>query len=149
MTAAAPRGAGAPEVLHLHIDGGSRGNPGDAGFGVHVTGPDGAEVAELYGYIGLATNNVAEYQALLHGLRYALQRGARRVLVFSDSELVVRQIAGQYRVKHPAMIPLHREALALMRQFAEVRVTHVRREQNKDADRLANRALDEKSSKLE
>ena len=92
---------------------------------------------------------MAEYQALLHGLRYALHRGARRVLVFSDSELVVRQIAGPYRVKHPAMIPLHREALALMRRFDEVRVTHVRREQNKDADRLANRALDEKSSKLE
>jgi ribonuclease HI len=149
VTAAAPRGTEAPEVLHLHIDGGSRGNPGDAGFGVHVTAPGGAEVAALYGFIGQATNNVAEYQALLHGLRYALQRGARRVLVFSDSELVVRQIAGQYRVKHPAMIPLHREALALLRQFEEVRVTHVRRDQNKEADRLANRALDERSSKLE
>jgi len=149
VTAAAPRGTEAPEVLHLHIDGGSRGNPGDAGFGIHVTAPDGAEVAGLYGFIGQATNNVAEYQALLHGLRYALQRGARRVLVFSDSELVVRQIAGQYRVKHPAMVPLHREALALMRQFADVRVAHVRREQNKEADELANRALDEKASKLE
>ena len=149
MSAAAPRGPQAPEVLHLHIDGGSRGNPGDAGFGVHVTAPDGAEVAELYGFIGKATNNVAEYQALLHGLRYALEHGARRVLVFSDSELVVRQIGGSYRVKHPAMIPLHREALSLMRQFKDVRVTHVRREQNKEADRLANRALDEKASKLD
>jgi ribonuclease HI len=136
------------EVLHLHIDGGSRGNPGDAGFGVHVTGEDGAEVASLYGYLGLATNNVAEYQALLHGLRYALQCGARRVVVFSDSELVVRQIAGAYRVKHPSMVPLHREALALMGRFAEVQVRHVRREQNREADRLANRALDEKASKL-
>lgn len=149
MTAAATRGAAAPEVLHLHIDGGSRGNPGDAGFGVHVTAPDGSDVAELYGFIGVATNNVAEYQALLHGLRYAIARGARRVLVFSDSELVVKQIAGAYRVKHPSMVPLHREALALMRQFEEVRVTHVRREQNKEADRLANRALDEKASKLD
>ncbi len=149
MTAAATRGDGAPEVLHLHIDGGSRGNPGDAGFGVHVTAPDGAPVASLYGYIGLATNNVAEYQALIHGLRYALRRGARRVSVFSDSELVVRQVAGTYRVKHPSMIPLHREALGLMRQFAGVTVTHVRREQNKEADRLANRALDEKASKLD
>jgi len=137
------------DVLHLHIDGGSRGNPGDAGFGVHVTAPDGAEVAALYGYIGQATNNVAEYQALLHGLRYALDHGARRVLVFSDSELVVRQIGGSYRVKHPAMIPLHREALALMRRFENVRITHVRRELNKDADRLANQALDEKASKLD
>jgi ribonuclease HI len=130
VTAAAPRGTERPEVLRLHIDGGSRGNPGDAGFGVHVTAPDGSEVAELYGFIGVATNNVAEYQALIHGLRYALERGARRVLVFSDSELVVRQVAGAYRVKHPAMIPLHREALGLMRRFEEVKVTHVRREQN-------------------
>ena len=137
------------EVLHLHIDGGSRGNPGDAGFGVHVTAPDGSEVAELYGYIGQATNNVAEYQALLHGLRYALDHGVRRVLVFSDSELVVKQIGGSYRVKHPSMIPLHREARELMRRFEEVRVTHVRRELNKEADRLANRALDEKASKLD
>ena len=149
MSAAAPRGPQVPDVLHLHIDGGSRGNPGDAGFGVHVTAPDGTEVAALYGYIGQATNNVAEYQALLHGLRYALEHGARRVLVFSDSELVVRQIAGAYRVKHPAMIPLHREALALMRRFEEAKITHVRRESNKEADRLANRALDEKASKLD
>ena len=149
MTVAAPPARHVPDLLHLHIDGGSRGNPGDAGFGVHVTSPDGAEVAALYGYIGTATNNVAEYQALLHALRYALDHGVRRVLVFSDSELVVKQIGGTYRVKHPAMVPLHREALALMRQFEQVRVTHVRRELNKEADRLANRALDEKASKLD
>jgi ribonuclease HI len=149
LTAADPRAASPAEVLHLHIDGGSRGNPGDAGFGVHVTTPGGEEVAALYGYIGRATNNVAEYEALLHGLRYAQQRGARRVVVFSDSELVVRQIAGAYRVKHASMIPLHREALALMRRFESVTVTHVRRESNKEADRLANRALDEKASKLD
>lgn len=149
MTAAAPRGAAGADVLHLHIDGGCRGNPGEAGFGVHVTAPDGSEVAALYGYLGPGTNNIAEYQALIHGLRYARGRGARRVKVFSDSELVVRQISGAYRVKHPSMVPLHREALGLMRQFDEVTVSHVRREQNKDADRLANRALDEKASKLE
>jgi ribonuclease HI len=148
LTPAAPRSAPAHDVLHLHIDGGSRGNPGDAGFGVHVTTSEGEEVASLYGYLGLATNNVAEYQALLHGLRYALAHGARRVLVFSDSELVVKQIGGSYRVKHPAMVPLHREAVELMRRFDAVRVTHVRRESNKEADRLANRALDEKASKL-
>ena len=77
MTPAATRGPQVGDVLHLHIDGGSRGNPGDAGFGVHVTAPDGSEVAALYGFIGRATNNVAEYQALLHGLRYALEHGAR------------------------------------------------------------------------
>ena len=106
-------------TLHIHIDGGSRGNPGDAGFGVYVTTPEGAVVAELYGYLGRASNNVAEYQALIHALRYALDRGAQRVKVFSDSELVVRQIGGQYRVKHPDMIPLHREAKALLSRFEE------------------------------
>jgi ribonuclease HI len=138
-----------PSVLHLHIDGASRGNPGEAGFGVHVTTPEGDELAGLYGYLGPASNNVAEYQALLHGLRYALARGARRVHVFSDSELVVRQMSGAYRVKHPAMVPLHREAQALTSRFQEFRLAHVRREQNKDADRLANRALDLKASRLE
>jgi ribonuclease HI len=137
------------ERLKIHIDGASRGNPGEAAFGVHVVGEDGRAVAELYGYLGRATNNVAEYQALLHALRYALAQGARRVSVYSDSELVVKQIDGRYRVKHPDMLPLHQEAKTLLRRFEEAAVTHVRREQNKDADRLANRALDEKASKLE
>jgi ribonuclease HI len=139
----------ADEVLHIHIDGASRGNPGEAGFGVHVARADGTEVAGLYGYLGRATNNVAEYQALLHALRYALARGARAIRVFSDSELVVRQIEGRYRVKHPDMLPLHREASGLLGRFSEVSLAHVRREQNKEADLLANRALDEKASKLE
>ena len=138
-----------PPVLHLHIDGASRGNPGEAGFGVHVTTPDGEELARLYGYLGPASNNVAEYQALLHGLRYALARGARRVHVFSDSQLVVRQMSGAYRVKHPAMVPLHRAARELARLFEECRLDHVRREQNREADRLANLALDQKASGLE
>ena len=136
--------------LRIHIDGASRGNPGDAAFGIYVTTPEGVPVAELYGYLGRASNNVAEYQALIHALRYALQQGATEVAVFSDSELVVKQIAGTYRVKHPDMIPLHREASGLMSRFARGAATlrHVRREQNKDADRLANQALDEKGSRL-
>jgi ribonuclease HI len=150
--AAADRQPGAlsatAEELHLHIDGASRGNPGEAGFGVHVTSPDGEEVASLYGYLGRASNNVAEYQALLHALRYALDRGARRVRIFSDSELVVRQMAGEYRVKHPDMISLYRQAQDLRRRFERVDIAHVRRAQNKEADRLANQALDEKASKL-
>ena len=137
------------DVLHIHIDGASRGNPGEAGFGVYVSRPDGTEVAGLYGYLGRATNNVAEYQALLHALRYALAQGVRRVRLYSDSELVVRQMDGTYRVKHPDMVPLHREARALFRKFAEAQLAHVRREQNREADRLANRALDERASKLE
>jgi ribonuclease HI len=141
--------AAAPSVLHLHIDGASRGNPGEAGFGIHVAAPDGGTAVGLYGYLGRATNNVAEYQALIHALRYALGRGARRVRVFSDSQLVVRQIEGSYRVKHPDMLPLHAEAKALLARFEEARVSHVPRERNRDADRLANLALDEKASKLE
>ncbi len=138
-----------PSDLDIHIDGACRGNPGDAGFGVHVTTPAGNVVAELYGYLGRTTNNVAEYQGLIHALRYAEKRGAKRVRLFSDSELVVRQVAGVYKVKHPHMVPLHREALGLMRAFEKATLTHVRREQNRDADRLANRALDERGSKLE
>ena len=107
----------APPALRLHVDGASRGNPGEAGFGVHVTAPDGSEVAALYGYLGKATNNVAEYQALLHGLRFALARGASRVEVFSDSELLVRQIEGRYRVKNAGLQPLHGEAKALLARF--------------------------------
>lgn len=136
------------ESMHIHIDGASRGNPGEAGFGVHVTRPDGTPVADLYGYLGRATNNVAEYQALLHALRYALSRGARRVRVFSDSELVVRQVGGAYRVKHPGLAPLFHEAQALRRRFEEALVSHVPRERNREADRLANRAIDEKASVL-
>lgn len=139
----------APGTLHAHIDGASRGNPGEAGFGIHVTTPEGAEVARLYGYLGRATNNVAEYQALIHALRYARARGVRELRLFSDSELVVKQIGGQYRVKHPDMIPLHREAAALLRHFERASLRHVRREQNREADRLANQALDERASKLE
>ena len=140
---------GSDPVLHLHIDGASRGNPGEAGFGVHVATPDGHPRAGLYGYLGHATNNVAEYQALIHALRWALARGARRVRVFSDSELVVRQVLGRYKVKHPGMVPLHREATSLLRRFEEATVSHVRRELNREADGLANRALDERASNID
>jgi ribonuclease HI len=134
--------------LRLHVDGASRGNPGEAGFGVHVTAPDGSEVASLFGYLGTATNNVAEYQALLHGLRFALARGVRGVEVFSDSELLVRQIDGRYRVKNPGLLPLHREARALLGRFERARVAHVPREQNREADALANRAVDERATNV-
>ena len=113
-----------------------------------MTAPDGSEVAALFGYLGTATNNVAEYQALLHGLRFALARGASSVEVFSDSELLVRQIEGRYRVKHPGLQPLHREAQSLLARFAKSRVAHVPREKNREADALANRAVDERGSNL-
>lgn len=134
--------------LRLHIDGASRGNPGEAGFGVFASTPEGDVVAELFGYLGRTTNNVAEYEALLHALRFARERGSRRIRVFSDSELVVRQLEGRYRVKHPALKPLFEEARALLASFDSASVSHVRREQNRDADRLANRAVDEKASFL-
>lgn len=136
-------------VLVMHIDGASRGNPGDAAFGVYVADEAGQRVAELFGFLGRATNNVAEYQALLHGLEFALRRGARRVRVFSDSELVVKQINGQYRVRHADMLPLFQRARGLLSRFERAEVSHVRREYNKDADRLANQALDERRSQLD
>jgi ribonuclease HI len=135
-------------ALRLHVDGASRGNPGEAGFGVHVTDTSGHEVASLYGYLGQATNNVAEYQALLHGLRWALARGTARVEVYSDSELLVRQLSGRYRVKSSGLLPLHREAQGLLARFESARLTHVPRERNREADALANRAVDERGSSL-
>ena len=132
--------------LQIHFDGGSRGNPGEAGYGVYVQDQGGADVARLYGYLGVATNNVAEYQGLIHGLRFALEQGAKRVHVYSDSELVVRQIEGRYRVKNEGLLPLYREACTLLGRFTRWTIAHVPRAQNKEADKLANRALDEKSS---
>lgn len=136
------------EALRIFIDGASRGNPGEAGFGVHVERADGSAVAGLYGYLGRASNNVAEYEALLHALRWALERGAPTVAIFSDSELVVKQMNGVYKVKHPDMAPRHRAAQALLRRFGRASIAHVRREQNRQADRLANQAVDERASKL-
>jgi ribonuclease HI len=134
----------APAYL-LHVDGASRGNPGEAAWGVHVARPGGETVAELCGCLGTATNNVAEYEALVHGLRWALEHGAREVEVLSDSELMVRQMAGRYRVKNPGLLPLFREAAGLMARFERSSIRHVRREENREADALANRALDERA----
>jgi ribonuclease HI len=142
-------GPSAGEALHVHIDGASRGNPGEASFGVHVQDGQGKVRAELYGYLGRASNNVAEYQGLLHALRWALRHDVKRLRVFSDSELVVRQMNGEYRVKHPDLLPLYMEAAALLERFTEASLSHVPREQNREADKLANRALDEKASKLD
>ena len=149
MTAPPREARPAPcSALRLHVDGASRGNPGEAGFGVHVTGEDGGEIASLYGYLGKATNNVAEYQALVHGLRFALAQGASSVEVYSDSELLVRQIGGRYRVKNPGLQPLYREATGLLARFERARVVHVPRERNREADALANRAVDERATCL-
>src|SRR5690606_2651063 len=125
-----------------NVDGGSRGNPGPAGYGVRIAREDGT-IVELKEALVIATNNVAEYHGLLAALRWALAHRVTRLLVRSDSELLVKQMNGEYRVKNPGLLPLYEEARALARRIGHVRFEHVRREFNKDADRLANEAMDE------
>ena len=128
--------------MTVHIDGASRGNPGAAAIGVVVLRHK-APVREIGESIGIATNNIAEYRAFLRGLEEAGKLGARTVRVRSDSELLVRQLTGQYKVRNPALAALHRQARSRMRRFDLVEITHVPREENAAADALANRALDE------
>ena len=133
-----------PDVVILaYIDGGARGNPGPAGYGAHIQGPDGTVLAELHGGLGIATNNVAEYNGLLAALRWAAGNGPRTVRVRADSELLVKQMRGEYKVKHPGLQPLVARARLLAAQLDDVRFEHIRREFNKDADRLSNLGMDE------
>jgi ribonuclease HI len=129
-------------VIKIYIDGGSRGNPGPAGYGVRVEDQGGALIERFCRSIGIATNNVAEYKGLLAGLEWAASRGHTDVLVRSDSELLVRQMKGEYRVRNPGLQPLFAEAQALVRRIGHVVFEHVRRELNRDADALANEAMD-------
>ena len=131
-------------MIIANIDGGSRGNPGPAGYGVRVAGPDGIVVAELGEAIGVATNNVAEYRGLLAALRYAVEHGHPDMTVRSDSLLLVCQMRGEYKVKNPGLQALHAEAALLVARLRRVRFEHVPREQNAHADRLANEAMDGK-----
>lgn len=130
----------------IHIDGGSRGNPGPAAAGIVITADDGTVIHEAGLFLGQATNNVAEYSGLLGGLKAAGKLGAREVEVVSDSELLVRQMTGRYRVKNAGLQPLYQEAQQLARGFARCTYRHVRREENVDADALVNQALDSKRS---
>jgi probable phosphoglycerate mutase len=130
-------------VITAFIDGGARGNPGPAGYGVHVIDDAGSVLAELYDGIGNATNNIAEYRGLLAALEWALAHGHRRLHIKSDSELLVRQMNGQYAVKNPGLLPLYRQARHLMAKIGDVTIEHVRREYNKDADRLSNLGMDQ------
>jgi probable phosphoglycerate mutase len=136
------RGAAA----RAYVDGGSRGNPGPAGYGVHIEQDDGT-VVELKESLGLTTNNVAEYSGLIAALRWAASHGISRLHVRADSELLVKQMRGEYRVKSPGLQPLFEQARALARQIGDVTFAHVRREFNKDADRLANEAMDEAAAR--
>ena len=125
------------------IDGGSRGNPGPAGFGVRIVDVAGHLVDELYESIGVATNNVAEYNGLLAALRYAIDHDCQDVTIRSDSLLLVCQMKGEYRVKNAGLKALHAEAGQLASRLGRVRFVHVRREENAEADALANKAMDE------
>ena len=131
-----------PKVV-VHVDGGARGNPGPAAVGAVASTPAGAPLAERGAYIGEATNNVAEYRAVLLGLELARELGARDVEVVNDSELVARQIGGQYKVKHPGLRPLHAEVMEALRGFDRWSVRNVPRAGNARADELVNAALDE------
>jgi ribonuclease HI len=132
------------KVAVIYVDGGSRGNPGPAGSGAVIT-VDGQLVAELSKYIGVATNNVAEYTGLIIGLEKAYQLGYKKVDVRMDSELVVKQMLGIYKVKNENLLPLSLQAQSLAKKFSHFKIEHVRREFNKEADRLANLAMDLKA----
>ncbi len=134
-----PTGGGA---ITAFCDGGSRGNPGPSGYGVSIEDEHGATVAELSEFLGVKTNNVAEYSGLLAALAYALAHGYERLRVVSDSELMVKQMKGQYRVNSPELRPLYDEAKKRAGQLKKFEITHVLRGKNKDADRLANEAMD-------
>jgi ribonuclease HI len=138
-----------PAEVVVFIDGGARGNPGPAGYGVRVEQPDGTLVEEFSGSIGVATNNVAEYRGLLAALEWAKAHGCSRVHVRSDSKLLVEQMLGNYKVKHPGLQPLYGKARLLVVDIGQVTFEHVARDNNAHADRLANVAMDSQQSTVD
>jgi ribonuclease HI len=131
-----------PHYLIAYTDGGARGNPGPAGYGVVIQDELGQKVASLSHYLGHQTNNVAEYQGLIGALEYAVEHGPKALKVVSDSELLVKQIKGEYKVKNPTLQDLHGRAKQLIRQLEWFSIQHVLRGKNAEADRLANEAMD-------
>jgi ribonuclease HI len=129
-------------VITAFCDGGARGNPGPSGFGVYIQDEHGSKVAELSEYLGIRTNNFAEYSGLLAALEFALRHDHPRLKVVSDSELMVKQIKGQYKVKSPDLRPLYEEAKRRIAGLESFQIQHVLRNKNKEADRLANEAMD-------
>jgi len=132
-----------PEFL-IYADGASRGNPGDAAAGVVITDFHGRTISEIKRFLGTASNNVAEYQAVILGMNRALELGAKNIKICLDSELVVRQLRGEYRVLEPHLKALHRKAKEILNHFAQYSILHIRREENRRADQLANEAIDQK-----
>ena len=128
--------------LFAYVDGGARGNPGPAGYGVVIQDEGGHTVAKLSEYLGRQTNNYAEYSGLLAALNYALEHGLKVLKVVSDSELMVKQIRGEYKVNNPTLKELHQQARKLIVQLEHFEIRHVLREKNREADRLANVAMD-------
>ena len=135
-------------MIVAYIDGGARGNPGPAGYGVFIQSLDGQVLDELHGALGIATNNVAEYNGLLAALQWAIDHETDRVHIRADSELLVKQMRGEYKVKNAGLQPLYVRARLLAAQLAEVKFEHVRREFNKEADRLSNLGMDEAEKRL-
>lgn len=132
-----------PSEIVAHVDGGSRGNPGPAAYGVSVETAQGEPVTAFAKFLGEATNNFAEYQGLLAALDYALTHGYPRLRILTDSELMARQISGQYKVRSPDLKPLYDKAKSLISRLESFSIRHVYREQNREADRLANKAMDD------
>ncbi len=137
----------AAAAYRINIDGGSRGNPGPAAYGVLIRDANGGAVAKLKKYIGRFTNNVAEYYGLIAAMDYAQSHGVRAIRIESDSELLVKQMRGQYKVKSADLQPLYERAQKMSKGFDSFRIDHVYREQNREADALANEALDEVEGK--
>jgi ribonuclease HI len=137
-------GQGSHPQLRLYTDGAARGNPGPSGAGAVLLGPEGQVVAKLGKFLGVQTNNHAEYSALLLGLQHAKSLGAKELEVFSDSELLVRQLTGRYQVRSATLRPLYEEAQRLLGEFPKATVAHVPREENTAADEMSNRAIDER-----
>ena len=130
--------------LTIFTDGVARGNPGDGGFGVIIKGSDGNLLEEIGGYLGVTTNNFAEYSGLVAALKASLKYQPAHIEIYSDSQLVVRQLNGLYRVKSESLLPLHKEARRLMSLLGNIAVFYIPREKNKEADALANKVVDQK-----
>ena len=141
-------GIGGEATITAFCDGGARGNPGPSGFGVYIQDERGEKVAELSEYLGIRTNNYAEYSGLLAALEFALRYEHPKLKVISDSELMVKQIKGQYKVKSPDLRPLYEEAKRRIAGLEFFQIQHVLRNKNKEADRLANQAMDKGIRKI-
>ena len=129
-------------MITAYFDGGARSNPGPAGYGVYIVDDQGAVLAELHGSLGISTNNIAEYNGLIAALQWAVDHGVTAITIKGDSLLIIEQMRGNYKVKNEGLKPLHMQARMLVMQIGNVKFEHVRREFNKDADRLSNVGMD-------